>query len=50
MYYFKDINNGVGTAQTKENVQNVIWITQEEFEELIKEMDDQDTIISEEAN
>lgn len=34
-YYFKDKENGVGFADNQNFIGDVIWITKEEYEELI---------------
>lgn len=42
MYYFKDENGGVGIASVKKDIGAVEWITKEEYEELLKQMKEQE--------
>lgn len=37
MYYFKDKNNGVGATVSQDIQADVIWITEEEFNTIVKE-------------
>lgn len=43
MFYFKDENNGVGIASSQKLNGNVIWITKEEYEELLRAIEEDAT-------
>lgn len=37
MYYFKDKDNGVGISDNQNIIGDIIWITEEEFNQLVAE-------------